>query len=231
VLRLLTWNVRDLLGDPLAVARVVRAAAPDVACLQEGPRWPGSGMRLARLARDCGLSVVAGGRHAAGVALLAGPGVRAVGEAFRLPTAGGLRVRPRGAATARVRVAGGGPLVLAGVHLGLDPDERERHVLHLVSRLRGVGLPVVVAGDLNEGPDGPAWRSLSAVAADPAPTADPTFPSWRPRLRIDAVLTAAAVGVAEYDVWRPDPEDLRAASDHRPVLVTLSVGPASRRRP
>ena len=55
VLRVLTWNVRDLLGDSSAVARVITAAAADVVCLQEAPRIVFSRNQLAGLARRCGL--------------------------------------------------------------------------------------------------------------------------------------------------------------------------------
>src|SRR4051794_4279524 len=69
-LRLLSWNVRDLLGDPLVVRRVIVSAGADVVVLQEAPRWPGSRWRLAGLARAAGLVYTAGGREAGGCALL-----------------------------------------------------------------------------------------------------------------------------------------------------------------
>jgi endonuclease/exonuclease/phosphatase family metal-dependent hydrolase len=37
-LRLLSYNVRSLRDDASAVARVIRAAEPDLVCIQEAPR-------------------------------------------------------------------------------------------------------------------------------------------------------------------------------------------------
>lgn len=48
--RLLSYNIRSLRDDPAAVARVVRAIRPDVACLQEVPRLWAWRLRRRRLA-------------------------------------------------------------------------------------------------------------------------------------------------------------------------------------
>ena len=69
-LRLMTWNVRSLRDDRAAVIRVIRACAPDVLFVQEAPRFLRAQSKLAALARESGLVVAAGGRPAAGVALL-----------------------------------------------------------------------------------------------------------------------------------------------------------------
>src|SRR5512144_553009 len=97
-MRLLSWNVRDLLGDPLAVHRVIRSAEPDVVCLQEAPRRPGAAVRLWLLGRGTGLRCVAGGRRSGGTAVFVAPHVRVDwARAFRLPVAGRF-TRTRGAA-------------------------------------------------------------------------------------------------------------------------------------
>ena len=218
-LRLLSWNVWDMLGDPLAVARVLRSARPDVACLQEAPRRPGSRWRLTALARASGLQFVAGGRASAGTALLCSARVvvRDV-EAFRLPVEG-WRSRPRGAVLATAGLPGGLPLRVACVHLGLQEGERLHHARMLRHRLGRSGLPAVVAGDFNELPGGPSWRAFDGMADDPDPDAPPTFRAPRPRRRIDAVLAGPGVRVSEYARWTPDERDVRLASDHHPVLV------------
>ena len=53
-MRLVSWNIRDLTGDVQAVQAVLRLVAPDVVCLQEAPRRPGSALRIAALARATG---------------------------------------------------------------------------------------------------------------------------------------------------------------------------------
>ena len=227
-LRLVSWNVHDLLGDQLAVTRVLRSARPDVVCLQEAPRWPGSRWRLAALARGCGLLYLDGGRTGAGTAVLVAQRVVPAGaRAFRLPVRG-LRTRPRGAVVAELVLpgasAGATPLTVASVHLGLDPAERAAHVALIAEKLAGAGDRLVVAGDLNERPDGPSWAALAGYGlADPRPGAPPTFPARAPRSRIDAVLARPGVEVLDDEVWRPDPRDVVLASDHRPVLALLRV--------
>lgn len=231
-LRLLSWNVRDLHGDRSAVQRVIRSAGADLVCLQEAPRWPGSRWRLAALARECGLLFVTGGREAAGAALLCSLRARVDdARSLRLPVRTGLRPvlppRPRGAVLARAWLPGGPPFALACVHLGLQQAQRLDHARRLHRLLAGTGLPVVVAGDLNEPPGGPAWRLLGSLAADPWPAAGPTFPSGRPDRRIDAILVGDGVRACAPDGWRPDPDDVRAASDHLPVLAELGGSAAA----
>ncbi len=224
VLRVMTWNVRDLLGDPFALTRVLRACAPDVVCLQEGARWPGSRRRLSRVARRAGLRLVAGGRASAGTALLVGP--RTVvrdAEAVRLPVRG-WRTRPRGYVRGRVWLLGGRPVQVTCLHLGLDPGERARHVGLLLEGLPtpDAAVPVLLAGDLNERPDGPSWVRLAARATDRGTGSGATFRAGRPRHRIDVVLVDPSLAVRSYGVPAGvDEADVVAASDHRPVLAEI----------
>ena len=245
-LRVLSWNVWKMFGDPLAVHRVLRAAEPDLVCLQEAPVLPGSSRRLAALARAAGLRVVVGGRSAAGNAMLCSP-------RMEIDQAEAIRFQPlnrwiqrRGAVLATVGLGGGPRFQVAGVHLGLDATERRMHVADLIARLtpggpavaggsavagdRAVvpsGLPIVptglavVAGDLNELAGGPSWQELSPLVTDPAPQGPPTFSVARPRRRIDVILTGAGIETLEYGQWQPDPRDARLASDHLPVLSVI----------
>jgi endonuclease/exonuclease/phosphatase family metal-dependent hydrolase len=224
-LRVMSWNVRDLLGDPLAVHRVVRAVAPDVVCFQEAPRRPGAALRLWLLGRGVGLRCVAGGRRSGGTAIFVGPRVvvdRAV--AFRLPVSGPF-TRTRGACVAEVAVPGCGPIVIASLHLPLQQALRIRHV-QLVRGLVGRRpLPAVVTGDFNEPAGSPAWRAWTSLAADPCPDAGPTFPASGPTARIDAVLTGPGVVVTGYHDGGCPPDDVRRASDHLPVVAEITQAP------
>ncbi len=234
-IRVLSWNVWKLFGDPLAVHRVLRAAEPDLVCLQEAPALLWSTRQLTALARAAGLHLVAGGRSAAGNAMLRSSRVQVhEAEAIRFRPLN-WRIQRRGAVLATVGLAGESPLQVVGVHLGLDPVERRAHVQELLARLSAspvstgrvatgrvaTGLPVVVAGDLNELPGGPSWQALAEVAMDPSTEAAPTFTAARPRKRIDAVLTGPGIEILEYGQWQPDPRDVALASDHLPVLAVI----------
>jgi endonuclease/exonuclease/phosphatase family metal-dependent hydrolase len=219
-LRVLTWNVQDLLGDPLAVHRVLRAAAADVVLLQEAPRRIWAPLLIGPLARGGGLQLAAGGWRSAGTAVLVSPGTTVVSaEAFRLPTPGRF-AHPRGAAVVRVRQDDGPEVTAACLHLDLGHERRAEHLELLRGRLAGTPR-LVVAGDFNEAPGGPTWGTLLSFTRDPAPSAPETFPLRRLKHRIDAVLVSDDLEVTEYDRWRADPHDLTISSDHRPVLAVL----------
>ncbi|MFP5346035.1 MAG: endonuclease/exonuclease/phosphatase family protein [Actinomycetes bacterium] len=226
-LRVLTWNVRNLLGDPLAVARVLRDASADVACVQEVSRLPGSRRRTAHLARDAGMFFACGGRASAGTALLTSlrADVRAV-DARRLRVRG-WRTRRRGWAEAVVRLPGTDVVTLCSIHLGLDPLERLVHVTSVLRSRIDVEAPLVVAGDLNEPPGSPSWLCLLEQLRDPGEGTAPTYPGRRPRHRIDAVLVDPRLEVVAYG-W-PDGvsrDDVLAASDHLPVLAEVVLPPS-----
>lgn len=225
-LRLLTFNVASLRRDSDAVCRVVQRARPDVVCVQEAPRFLRWRTRCAALARDCGLVVVTGGRSAAGNLLLSQMGVQVDHCADilleRVP-----RLHQRGAAMAVCRLRGA-RFAVVGTHLDLDAAARLRHVGELLDALPGhgvpAGVPLVVAGDVNEETPGPAVARLAGRFTDVAVAAGepaPTFPVANPHRRIDVIFADPALGVRSCQVL--DSEDVRAASDHRPVLAELDL--------
>jgi len=219
--RLLTWNVHGLRGDRQAMARVLRSARPDVVCLQEAaPRFRPT-PRLAGLARASGLLYVAGGAASAGTALLCSDRT-AVDRtrAFRLPVRG-WRAPRRGAVVAVAAVAGESRVAVACVHLPLDAAARLDHARRVRDLVTPIGLPAVIAGDLNEAPGGPCWLAFAPLALDPWPDAARTFPARGPRHRIDAVLVGEALRARPDPGWRMDVDDVMRASDHLPVLAVL----------
>lgn len=233
VVRLLSYNIRSLRDDGEALARVVRACAPDVVCVQEAPRFFGWRRHASRLARACGLYYVTGGATATGPMILAS--LRATvlrTEDVLLPLTPGLH--RRGFATA---VLGFGPSARLGVlscHLSLQKDERRMQGRMLLERLESLGAEhTVAAGDLNERPRGRTFRRLARELQDGWAVApwggEHTSTPERPHQRIDAVLASGGIEVLGCGV--PDglpgvtPADLRAATDHLPVLAALRVPP------
>ena len=225
--RVATWNVRDLLGDPFALRRVLRSLQADVVCLQEAPRRPGGGWRTSRLARDAGLRYAGGGRPSGGTALLLGPhvGVRSLAAA-RLPVRG-LFTRTRGLVVAELAVvsgpAAGVALTVACLHLPLEPELRVRHARLAATALARRPGPYVVCADVNEPPGGPAWQVLTSLAADPAPDAAATFPAGREDVRLDAVLVGAGLRVVRHGSGEVERADVLAATDHLPVVADLEA--------
>ncbi|WP_049570155.1 endonuclease/exonuclease/phosphatase family protein [Streptomyces sp. SBT349] len=233
-IRLLSYNVRSLRDDKAALARVIRACAPDVLCVQEAPRFAGWRARAARLARATGLMYVTGGATACGPMILAAALAAVVTTAdVTLPLTPGLH--RRGLATAVLRFAGGPRLAVVSCHLSLSERERHRQgplVLDRLEALMGTGAHAgVVAGDINESPGGRTFRLLGRRLTDGwarAPEGEEfTGPAVAPDRRIDAVFCTPGVTVLGCGVPSGlpglGPGDLTRATDHLPVLARLRL--------
>jgi endonuclease/exonuclease/phosphatase family metal-dependent hydrolase len=232
IVRLLSYNVRSLRDDTDALIRVVRGCRPDLVCLQEAPRFGLWRTRRRSFARSCDLTVAAGGRTA-GLAVLAGARARVLHREHhllsRVP-----KLHRRGLVMAVTELEGA-RLIVASTHLDLAPAARRAHaaeIIELLGRARErYGAPVILAGDINEAPGGPAWELLGRAFRDAhviAPSGGgETFPAARPRHRLDAVFTDPRIDVIRCGV----PADLclsrdyAKATDHRPVVGELDFRP------
>ncbi|MER6632498.1 endonuclease/exonuclease/phosphatase family protein [Streptomyces sp. NPDC000987] len=230
VVRVLSYNVRSMRDDTDALARVITACAPDLVLLQEAPRFFRWRKKLARLAAASGQVVLGGGATAAGPALLCS--LRATVERTEevlLPLTPGLH--RRGLATAVVRF-GGARLGVLSCHLSLQKDERYEQGGMLLDRLAAMGVRHAVAGgDLNEPPAGRTFRRIAGTLQDCRATApwggEHTWTRTEPHRRIDAVFATKDVEVLGCGVPVGHPgvteTDLRAATDHLPVLAALRI--------
>ncbi len=231
VIRVLSYNIRSMRDDTDALARVITACAPDLVLIQEAPRFFRWRKKLARLADASGLVILSGGATAAGPALLCS--LRATVERTEdvlLPLTPGLH--RRGFATAVVRF-GGARLGVLSCHLSLQKDERHEQARHAPRPARRAW----------------AWSTRSrAATSTSAPAAAPSAGSAD---GLQDCWTAAPWG-GEYTFTptRPAPAhrrdlrhrghrgaglrgprglpgvteaDLRAATDHLPVLAALRV--------
>ncbi len=114
----------------------------------------------------------------------------------------------------------------------LQRDERLAQADLLLERLAAMGVEHAVAGgDLNDVPTGNAFRRLAGPLQDCRAVApwggELTFPPPEPRKRIDAVFATPGIEVLGCGVPTGLPgvseDDLRAATDHLPVLAALRV--------
>jgi endonuclease/exonuclease/phosphatase family metal-dependent hydrolase len=225
-LRLLSYNVRSMRDDRAALGRVISAAEPDVACIQEAPRFLRWRSLCGQLARTSGLVVVSGGRPAAANLILSNLAVDVVTTVDVLLTRDG-RLHQRGTAIAVLRYAGS-TFAVAGTHLDVAPAPRLRHVTELHAAIAAHvprDVPSVIAGDINERPGSPAWQALSGLRQDAhavAGTGDGfTSEATNPRQRIDGVFVDPRITVRSCTVI--DSDDTRIASDHLPILVELDL--------
>ncbi|MFC8129537.1 endonuclease/exonuclease/phosphatase family protein [Streptomyces sp. NPDC057302] len=235
VVRVLSYNIRSMRDDTDALARVIAACAPDLVLVQEAPRFFRWRKKLARLARAADLVMLSGGATASGPALLCS--MRATVERTEdvlLPLTPGLH--RRGFATAVVRF-GGARLGVLSCHLSLQSDERYAQGGMLLERLAAMGVEHAVAGgDLNDRPKGRTFRRLASGLRDCWASApwggENTSTPWDPHQRIDAIFATDGVEVIGCGVPLELPgvteADLRAATDHLPVLAALRI-PAARK--
>ncbi|MCX4880224.1 MULTISPECIES: endonuclease/exonuclease/phosphatase family protein [unclassified Streptomyces] len=230
VIRVLSYNIRSMRDDTDALARVITACGPDLVLLQEAPlffRWR---KKLARLAAASGQVILTGGATAAGPAVLCT--LRATVERTEdvlLPlTPGQFR---RGFATAVLRF-GATRLGVLSCHLSLQKDERYEQSGMLLDRLAGLGVDHAIAGgDLNDRPTGRTFRRLADGLQDCRATApwggEFTFTPVTPFQRIDAIFATKGIEVLGCGVPLGHPgvteTDLRAATDHLPVLAALRI--------
>ncbi len=223
-LRVASYNVRYFRDDKAALARVVRALDPDVLCLQEVPRRILARTRIGSFARDCGMYWSGAHQGSGGTTMLTSLRVR-LAQVHHRPLPVVPRTERRGFTMAMVTAPGSAPVVVAGVHLSLDRDERVRHV-QLIHDAAPPGLAFILAGDLNEQSDGAAWSWLAqrlTWVSDPANT----FPARAPRKTIDAVFASPWLPVTPPEPVDLDVDDLRVATDHRPVWCDVEL-PAAR---
>ncbi|MCJ1681283.1 endonuclease/exonuclease/phosphatase family protein [Streptomyces sp. APSN-46.1] len=230
VVRVLSYNVRSLRDDEDALVRVIRACEPDLVFVQEAPRFFRWRKHAARLAAKCELVVLSGGATASGPLLLCS--LRAFVERTEdvlLPLKPGLH--RRGFATAVVRL-GAARVGVLSAHLSLDPGERLGQAGLLLDRVAALDTPyAIAAGDVNEASGGAAFGHLASALQDCWAVSpwggEHTFPAAGPDRRIDAVFASRGVEVLACGVPAGLPgiaeADLRAATDHLPVLAALRL--------
>lgn len=224
--RLLTYNVRSMRDDRDALGRVIRSAEPDVVLVQESPRFLRWRSLCAELARRSNLVVVSGGRPAGSNLVLStlGLGVESTADVLftRDPT-----LHQRGTAIA-VLSKQGARFAVAGIHLDLVEEPRLRHIRELDAAIAehvAPDVPVVVAGDANDGPGSATWDALVATRHDAFVVAGATGPSASSatdaRDTIDGVFVDPRLRVISARVL--EGRDVEVASDHRPLVTEFEL--------
>ncbi len=224
-MRIVTYNTRGSLGmdgkrSTLRIAETLRPVSPDVICFQEiHQRLPWSGREDQPLVLGRQLNrrflfqrnlQIGFGGYGIGIAVRG----RVTNVRERLLTSGG---EQRGVLEATI---GGLPgfrrVVVFCTHWGLDVAERLRQAAEMAEAIRAAAAPVVVCGDLNEGPDGPAVIELiraTGLKDAGAENNSATFVSNNPTSRIDFVLHSPDLCVESASVISSE------ASDHLPFVV------------
>lgn len=245
-LRLMTYNVHGCSGmdgrvSPRRVARVIRAASPDIVALQEvdlGRRRSRAEDQAQIIAHELNLQLVfcpalTRGEEHYGHALLSRWPIELVKRA-RLPhDPAGWWQEPRAAMWARVEVEGRHVNVIT-THLGLGVRERFLQIQALFGPdwIGGISPeePVILCGDFNALPGSRPYRHARQRMRDVQLGVDgarprPTFSSTQPLLRLDHIFISSHFELMATQVARTDLT--RVASDHLPLLADLQVASAA----
>lgn len=234
IVRVLTYNIRSMRDDEAALARVIRACAPDLVLIQEAPRFFRWRKAAVRLATATGLVYVTGGATTAGPMILTTLRAHVEQTAdLLMPRTPGLH--QRGFATAVLRF-GTARLAAVSTHLSLDPAERYTQAGLVLDQVAAMNHPhVVLGGDFNEPPDRPGFARIAARLQDgfaTKPWGSEITNQRPPYQRIDAVFTTPGVDILGCGVPLGLPgvteADLHAATDHMPVLAAVRVPTSGR---
>jgi endonuclease/exonuclease/phosphatase family metal-dependent hydrolase len=233
-LRVLTYNVRRCLGvdgrySPERIADVIAECEADIVALQEldvGRLRSGGVDQASVIARRLGIDHVhfhpalKQGDELYGDAILTRSRSRLV-RAGTLPSpVAWRRVETRGAVWAALEGSG---LQVINTHLGLGRRERRLQAAELLGAewlgQTEQAAPLVLLGDFNSMPGGRVYRAVCRDMRDANAGGRPTFPTFRPILRIDHIFVSPVVTLAGAQVHRS--ALARIASDHFPLHADL----------
>lgn len=226
LLRLASYNLHKCVGtdgrrDPGRVIDVINGLGADIVALQEvdrrfGPRPAALPPALIDRESDYVALPLCPDGESLGwhgqTLLVRGPTVHAI-DRLSLPG-----LEPRGAVLAELTLAGGGPLRVLGVHLGLRRRDRQRQLHTIAAALcRLAPMPTAILGDFNEWSPGRGLDPLRPAFDIHAPGL--SFHAARPMAALDRIALGAGLRLADAGVI--ETPLARAASDHLPVWAEV----------
>ena len=107
-------------------------------------------------------------------------------------------------------------------HLSLNPFLHRKQTDFIVNQLHKDSHPAIVMGDWNMKPGSRGWRKIARETQDAWHIAGKgrgyTYPSLRPRIRLDYIFASRNFQIVEAEVLTQMPK----GSDHFPLKATLS---------
>lgn len=108
-------------------------------------------------------------------------------------------------------------------HLSLNPFLQKKQIDFIENQLHHYPHPIIIMGDWNMRPGSSSWRKLTNTVQDTWHVSGMgpgyTFPSHRPKMRLDYIFVSRDLQVVEAEVIT---KTLKS-SDHLPLKVTLST--------
>ncbi|MDE5647148.1 MAG: endonuclease/exonuclease/phosphatase family protein [Muribaculaceae bacterium] len=110
----------------------------------------------------------------------------------------------------------------ACTHLSLTEDDRNASAEIIRSLAKEYDKPFYIAGDFNAKPESQFIKDITTDFTPLTETTAPTFPADTPNVVIDYVMSYNPNGVSVI-AENPGVIDEPAMSDHRPIIVTVSI--------
>ncbi|WP_243354574.1 endonuclease/exonuclease/phosphatase family protein [Bacillus litorisediminis] len=108
-------------------------------------------------------------------------------------------------------------------HISFNPSSRKKQIQYILDFVQQNPLPTVVIGDWNMIPGSKSWKKVAQKMQDvwhlSGKAGGYTYPSYRPRKRLDYLFITEEIKVVEAEVIDIVPD----ASDHLPVLARLEM--------
>lgn len=111
-----------------------------------------------------------------------------------------------------------GDITVLITHIGLNPDEQENAVKTIIENLAAERC--ILMGDFNMEPDNPILNPIRKRMVDTSKCFDMpklSFPSDKPKMKIDYIFVSPDVEVTEADI------PAIVAADHRPHTATVKL--------
>lgn len=220
-------NMKNVIDLP-AIAAVINAEKPDLVALQEVDSATGrSGKvdQLQELARLTGMygyfgrsMNYDGGGYGTGI-LSRYP----IKEAATLQMPVGEGKEPRATSMIVTNIPGTKGVRFASTHLDVEREDtwRIQEAELLCQHFKTSTLPVIIAGDFNALPDSKPIAAFRQLFTDLSADSGPSFPSEKPGIKLDYIMTAKAPARWKAALAKVINEPM--ASDHRPVYVEISL--------
>lgn len=236
-LRVMAWNIHHGEGedrklDLERIAGVIKKSEADVVLLQEvddRTQRTGGVPQAEELARLTGLTATfgkamdfQGGGYGNAILTRWAP---VQSRVVPLPGGG----EPRCALEVDIDPPGLGlKLTVVSTHLDVSSAEsRSTHAKQLAGDLKSRAGLVLLGGDFNATPDEPPMAAFTDPWRNPKKQGEntATIPSDTPRREIDFILIKPAENQPPPEVVRYEVVEEKVASDHRPVVMELRLGP------
>ena len=104
-------------------------------------------------------------------------------------------------------------------HISFNPSSRKKQIQYILDFIQQNPLPTAVIGDWNMNPGSKSWQKVAQKMQDvwhlSGKAGGYTYPSSRPRKRLDYLFITEEIKMVEAEVVDMVPD----ASDHLPVLA------------